>query len=113
MAKQFESHLYGIETVLKACLQLTMLCLNRTFMELKLKLFEGCGGTCVFESHLYGIETQARHHGCTTDAPFESHLYGIETWDFYNYDGSENGLNRTFMELKLNVLVEIVLTKSV
>ena len=54
-------------------------CLNRTFMELKLGTALSAGSSALFESHLYGIETNIGSWLRVATTLFESHLYGIET----------------------------------
>ena len=96
---QFQSHLYGIESCLQPREGLRRLVsiaplwnwkissqlhrnachsFNRTFMELKVKMFEPVLEEKSFQSHLYGIESNM-------GAPYK---VGV------------GGFNRTFMELK-------------
>ena len=58
-SREFESHLYGIETRLADVAVAGRERLNRTFMELKREKRQETGtGAGRFESHLYGIETK-------------------------------------------------------
>ena len=75
----FESHLYGIETLLSRQLRTT---------------------DVEFESHLYGIETTGARWRPVPRRVFESHLYGIETALSKGVYKTYTGLNRTSMELK-------------
>ena len=119
---QFQSHLYGIESCLQPREGLRRLVsiaplwnwkissqlhrnachsFNRTFMELKVKMFEPVLEEKSFQSHLYGIERKFGHDQCWNNAVsiaplwnwkvdgtpvvvgyllFQSHLYGIERY---------------------------------
>ena len=108
---QFQSHLYGIESCLQPREGLRRLVsiaplwnwkissqlhrnachsFNRTFMELKVKMFEPVLEEKSFQSHLYGIESNM-------GAP---------------YKVGGGGFNRTFMELKENsVTINVGITQ--
>ena len=57
-----------------------------------------------FESHLYGIETSEVLLSNVKPSTFESHLYGIETRQAVDGFVYLRRLNRTFMELKHNII---------
>ena len=81
-ALTFESHHFGIETMVSQMGSQKPKTLNRTTLELKhgYKASAFCASGN-FESHHFGIETRPSESNRADKTYFESHHFGIETND--------------------------------
>ena len=118
----YQSNLYGIETMLTRAILIplyvsieplwnwnyaypgnlnTVVCINRTFMELKLLFAFFWASASWYQSNLYGIETTVGN--LATAANIVVSIEPLWNWNFRSISPQcsfSRSINRTFMELK-------------